>query len=581
MPKGNDAYSAGMKDAEKIVENSKKAIDRLDSSIVSLGDTLDYVANKMRLINQTTTNTSKGIAKVTKTLEYYDKTIKSTFKIQTKSNRFGEDIVSRVIETPDKPKPKVRSLVGYKGVKESAELTSSETKKLADGSKQLVEVFKKVDETGTTTYKAINKKIIDVKKSQEETTKKTSKFGILLNQIKRIAVYRAIRRGLQIITQTFTKSLTNLAQFDESVNKNVSTITSAFTKMRNSVAVALYPLLNSLTPIIDSISNSLVGFANQLSLANAQLTGQSTYLKVNEDYWKDYANSVKQANKQLLSFDKFEVLQQGNKDNVADMFTKEATLTISENTEEANKTLQTIKAISDILSGTVEVIKTIIDLVQPIIEPLLELIRVNLPLIADTIKLISPILTPILEALVYTIKFVSSTLRVILSLLTGDFKGALQGLEDMGKSFVNSFLAGIEFIVNAIVGIINTIIKPINWIGRLFGAGENFAQIGSVSIPRLENGGIPDKSELFYMNEYGKPEAMMNLGGQTNVINQDQLRFSMKEGFKEAFVELGLLEMLSDQRIVLEGRDIDNSAVARGLFNALKTESKRRGGNQL
>ena len=93
------------------------------------------------------------------------------------------------------------------------------------------------------------------------------------------------------------------------------------------------------------------------------------------------------------------------------------------------------------------------------------------------------------------------------------------------------------------------------------------------------NGGIPNKSELFYMNENGIPEALINTGGsQTNVVNMQQLRQMTKEGFIEAIRETGLGNGF---KMVLEGRNIDNSSIARGIFPALKVESKRQGGNQL
>ena len=53
-----------------------------------------------------------------------------------------------------------------------------------------------------------------VSEEQEEVNKKTSKFAILLNRIKTISIYRAIRRGLQIITQSFTQSVDAIAAYN-------------------------------------------------------------------------------------------------------------------------------------------------------------------------------------------------------------------------------------------------------------------------------------------------------------------------------------------------------------------------------
>lgn len=91
-------------------------------------------------------------------------------------------------------------------------------------------------------------------------------------------------------------------------------------------------------------------------------------------------------------------------------------------------------------------------------------------------------------------------------------------------------------------------------------------------------GGIPDKSELFYMNEHGIPEALINTGGtETNVINQQQLKSLVRDGFIEAMLVNGNQQV----NVTISGNDINNSAFARAIFPALKAESRRRGGSQL
>lgn len=95
----------------------------------------------------------------------------------------------------------------------------------------------------------------------------------------------------------------------------------------------------------------------------------------------------------------------------------------------------------------------------------------------------------------------------------------------------------------------------------------------------FENGGIPEKSELFYMNEHGVPEALINTGGsQTNVINIDQLSEGMRRGFVQAIQDTGLNRQ-RDVSVTLSPNS--DSSFARALFPALKQESRRRGGNQL
>lgn len=101
---------------------------------------------------------------------------------------------------------------------------------------------------------------------------------------------------------------------------------------------------------------------------------------------------------------------------------------------------------------------------------------------------------------------------------------------------------------------------------------------GAQEVQGYAIGGIPDKSELFYMNEHGIPEALINTGGtQTNVINQQQLKSLVRDGFIEAMSVNGEQQV----NVTISGNDINNSAFARAIFPALKAESKRRGGSQL
>lgn len=595
----------GLQDVADDAKEAKVELNKLDSTLVSLGDKLDDLPDKIKTISQTISAQKRGVQKVVTILKTYDEQLKSTLNIKAVNDKITQ---IKTIPDQEKANKKTRGIVGYKGISESAELVRRETKLLSDGTRQLVEVFKKVDETGTTTYKAINKKIVDVSKNtqqvandQEKANKKTSKFGILLNRIKTIAIYRTIRRGLQIITQSFTQSISNLAQYDENVNKSVSQITSAFTKMQNSVSVALYPVLEMLAPVIDNIANSIAGFANQISLANAQLTGQSTYLALNKDYWKDYSQSVKEANKQLLSFDKFEVLQQGNKTDVSELFeTKQIDESTEQATESAKTLTSTLNSFPTILNSIFQVAKQLYnDIIKPVLPSLWDIIRwivnfvAKIVTVLDDLGLLKVAIISIfalftaskIASVFNPLSFKLIAITAIIFALIAVIKLVADNIEEIGEFFKKLGITIANFfidMVNMLIGVVNTIASPINAIGRLFGASEDFAQIKQIT--RLsggfEAGGIPEKSELFYMNEYGKPEAMMNLGGQTNVINQDQLRLNMKQGFVEAIYETGLLEAMQ-QGIIVEGRNIDNNSVARGLFNALKVESKRRGGNQL
>lgn len=161
-------------------------------------------------------------------------------------------------------------------------------------------------------------------------------------------------------------------------------------------------------------------------------------------------------------------------------------------------------------------------------------------------------------------------------------------------SILSSFSGTAKTVVSAILMVVGagvaiySTIQLINHAWTGFGAIAIALGAGAVALAGLKGlassvngyamGGIPDKSELFYMNEHGIPEALINTGGtQTNVINQQQLKSLVRDGFIEAMSINGEQQV----NVTISGNDINNSAFARAIFPALKAESKRRGGSQL
>lgn len=139
-------------------------------------------------------------------------------------------------------------------------------------------------------------------------------------------------------------------------------------------------------------------------------------------------------------------------------------------------------------------------------------------------------------------------------------------------------------VLSALAGVIAAIAVAkagMTW-RAVISAGAITAGIGMVvgtlaSIPKYAEGGFPEDG-LFFANSGEMVGGFSN--GKTAVANNDQIVAGIKQGVKEALFESGFANGES-QRIIVEGRNIDNNSVARGLFNALKVESARRGGNQL
>lgn len=121
--------------------------------------------------------------------------------------------------------------------------------------------------------------------------------------IKRIALYRLIRTALKLITSSMKDGIDNIVQFDASAKETMSEVTSSITVMKNSVGAVMMPLLELVAPILQGISKAVGTLANGISYLTAKLKGESTWLKVNTDYLKEYNKQSR-----LLSYDEFSTM---------------------------------------------------------------------------------------------------------------------------------------------------------------------------------------------------------------------------------------------------------------------------------
>lgn len=106
----------------------------------------------------------------------------------------------------------------------------------------------------------------------------------------------------------------NLAQYSSSTNKAISSITSALTRLKNSLASAFDPILQAAAPALTYLISKLVEAISYIGMFTAALSGQKVYKKatsIQEDYAKSLdktSKSAKDAKRQLASFDELNVL---------------------------------------------------------------------------------------------------------------------------------------------------------------------------------------------------------------------------------------------------------------------------------
>lgn len=405
----------------------------------------------------------------------------------------------------------------------------------------------------------INKKLQDENLSEEEQVRlKKQALSLekamngtgeksLLSAIKRVAVYRAIRGVLKAIVNAFKEGFSNLAGYSEEVNNTLSQLTSSFTTIKNSVAVAFLPLLNAITPVIQWVSVSIANLANSISYLSAKLKGNATYLKVNTDYLKKFNEQSK-----LLSFDTFEKLGSGT--DVSGMFDEVETASGYDNKELAKSFtllggIATIvgviggsKIVQLITSGTIS--KGLSSIVKTIKSINIEMVQ----WVAGFVLLIAGIVDLVASWNDINFEPWEKALTIILAVV-GGLVGAYVALKAFSATLPVAIAMGMA-LAGAIALISTEVAKN---------SPKNYAF-----------GGDYNSADLFYANENGKTElvASTNSGGGA-VMNMQQLESAIYSGMVKAMAsgENG------ESAIYLDGNKVGTFIAGN---NGFRSEANRR-----
>nr|DAQ98240.1 MAG TPA: minor tail protein [Caudoviricetes sp.] len=101
----------------------------------------------------------------------------------------------------------------------------------------------------------------------------------------------------------------NLAQFSDKTNAAISSVRSALTQLKNSLATAFAPILTVVAPILTKFINMLSAAADSVARFAAMLTGKTSYVRakrVQEDYaasLRGTGAAAKEAARELAGFD--------------------------------------------------------------------------------------------------------------------------------------------------------------------------------------------------------------------------------------------------------------------------------------
>ena len=163
---------------------------------------------------------------------------------------------------------------------------------------------KSVKGVGTKVFTSFANGIKSASKNLLSMNKNTKRATMSLTKMLGMSIlFSVVFRAISLVTGGMGEGVQNLAQYSDQMNRSISSMMSALTRLKNSFATAFNPILTVVSPVITRFINLLADAITYIGMFIARLTGQSTFVKakkVQQDYaesLKDTADATKDAEK--------------------------------------------------------------------------------------------------------------------------------------------------------------------------------------------------------------------------------------------------------------------------------------------
>ena len=120
------------------------------------------------------------------------------------------------------------------------------------------------------------------------------------------------------------------------------------------------------------------------------------------------------------------------------------------------------------------------------------------------------------------------------------------------KGSCNGVITAVEKLINGVINGVNWLIRQLNriqinipsWVPLIGGKhfGISIAQLSTISLPKLEEGGVLQSAGLFMANENGTPELVGRMGHHAAVANNGQIQDGIASAVLSALLDTGMLD---------------------------------------
>lgn len=387
-----------------------------------------------------------------------------------------------------------------------------------------------------------------IAKEEEKSTKSNKRS--LADIFKRVLIYRIARGIIQGIVSSLKEGFDLMAKKSKDFNQGYSELTSSIKIIQSSAALIVGSFLPVANSILKPIASIIAIISNFVSRISASLQGQTKYLKVNLEYFKDYKSQMQGS---LLAFDTFTTLNA----TPNDIFQEE-------NIENGKGFLETISSIREEFEKLPAIIQDLI---------------IGLTILGS-IKLVKWIMDGSLKkALSKT--FTTSNLGI--AILTAGILLLVEGIKQLVDNWNNVNFSGWEKAVTIVTSLVAGIVAAVvaikafhmpvtaalgigaGLVGGILLLGTQLAQLTAFA-----DGGMFEGAGTMYALAGESGAEIVAKGSQgTGVTNIAQFRQAMVEALYEYGASRGNLDNIKIQ--------MNNTQVGKMVARSSYDEMKRQG----
>ena len=443
-------------------------------------------------------------------------------------------------------------------------------------------VFSAIGNIGSKAFEKIGK---STKKAHNSSGGYQKGLRGLLQTAKRFLVFGTFFTIQRQVSQAFSEGTQNLYQYSKMIDgtfaKSMDRLATSFLYLKNAIGAAVAPIINAVTPALESLIDTVAEFGNKLAETFAALSGATTFKKAIKSH-KEYAEAVNNTNNALAKFDEINNIttsKSKEKQDFGSMFVETQVSTpdwandiakgiknrdwnsvgsiLSEKLNEQIKKLDEIdigEKIGEKINGALDFANGFIgtfdfgNFARTLTTQITKFIKtINWGRIGELFS----------SSIIGAFDFLSEIARWFGSKETRQsvFNAIIKFIDNIDWVGVGKSLA--TFVLDTIVAVVKWALDIRNWAklmgtiikaaGKLLfgifdavltkiGLGGVAQKLGK-SFGLYANGGYPASGEIFISRENGIPEMVGSIGGRTAVANNDQIVEAVSVGVYNAVVD--------------------------------------------